>query len=306
MVVSALPLRVRWLLDGIAFNGAADQLGREWVIDSETGWSASPPVRNDQTQPRTGAHGGWPPRTYRDPRTIRLDGWVYAPTWEARRDAEHRLAALCAEPGRKFELRCTEETGELLAHVTQDDTTLVSVRPGGQWLDFSLQLVAADPRKYTAVEHTAETGLPSESVTGLTFGMDDVGGLDFALAGSGLDFGSQRDAGRATVANVGTADTAPGLALLGPLAPPVTVSRPDNPAGRLIYLDPLGENDRLVIDVRERTVRLGDVSRRHRTVVTDWDAFVVSPKATVDFVLSHGSVPNATARLQVRWRAAWW
>src|SRR6266498_4289925 len=167
MPASGLPLRVRWHLDGLTFNGASDNAGREWVIDKETGWSASPPVRNDQTQPRTGAHGGWPPRTYRDPRTIRLDGWVYAPTFEARRDAEHRLAALCAEPGREYELRCTEETGELLAHVVQDDTTLVTVRPGGFWLDFSLQLVAADPRKYGVVEETAETGLPGDSATGL-------------------------------------------------------------------------------------------------------------------------------------------
>lgn len=304
MVVSALPLRVRWLLDGIAFNGPPDQQGREWVIESESGWSSSPPTRNDQTQTRTGAHGGWPSRVYRDPRSIRLDGWVWSPTWEARRDAEHRLAALCAEPGREYELTCTEETGDLLASVTQDDTTLVTVRSGGRWLDFSIQLVAADPRKYTVAEQTAETGLPSDSATGLDFGADTTG-LDFAAAETGLDFGPQLVTGRATVANTGTADTAPTFTLTGPLAAPVTVTRPDTNA-RVTYLDPLRAGDRLVIDTRHRTVVLGTVNRRHRATVTDWDALTLPPASTVDYVLGHGGSPNAAAGLVVTWRSAWW
>src|SRR5436309_1487131 len=47
MPPSGLPLRVQWQLDGITFNGPPDQLGREWVIDTETGWSASPPLPSD-------------------------------------------------------------------------------------------------------------------------------------------------------------------------------------------------------------------------------------------------------------------
>lgn len=301
--MSGLPLRIRWTLDGHEFNGPPDPHGREWVIESETGWSSSPPTRNDQTQPRTGAHGGWPSRTYRDPRTIRLDGWIYAPTWEARRDAEHHLAALCAEPGSEYELTCTEETGELLASVTQDDTTLVTVRPGGRWLDFSLQLVAADPRKYTAAQQTAETGLPGDSVTGLDFGADDTAGLDFADAG--LDFGPQLVTGRATVVNAGTADTASTFTLTGPLAAPVTITRPDNDA-RVTYLDALTTDDRLVIDTRHRTAHLGTTSRRHRVTVTDWDALTIPPLSTVDYVVGHGGTPNTTARLIVTWRSAWW
>ncbi|MPZ83993.1 MAG: hypothetical protein GEV28_27815 [Actinophytocola sp.] len=304
MPASGLPLRVRWQLDDLVFNGPPDQAGREWVIDTETGWSASPPVRTDQAQPRTGAHGGWPPRTYRDPRTIRLDGWIYSPTWEARRDAEHHLAALCAEPGREYPLRCTEETGELLAHVTQDDTTLVTVRPGGRWLDFSLQLVAADPRKYSASEHAAETGLPGDSTTGLDFGTDPSG-LDFTSADAGLDFGPQLVTGRATAANTGTADTAPTLTLTGPLTPPVTITRPDNGA-RITYRDPLDADDRLVIDTRIRTAYLGTASRRHRVTVTDWDALALPPASVVDFVLGHAGDPNPAARLVVTWRSAWW
>lgn len=302
---TGLPLRVRWTVGDLTFNGSPDEEGREWVIESETGWSASPPVRKDQTQPRTGAHGGWPPRTYRDPRTIRLDGWIYAPTWEARRDAEHRLAALCAEPGREYRLACTEETGELLAHVTQDDTTLVSVRPGGLWLDFSLQLVAADPRKYSAIDQTTETALPGDSTTGLDFGTDDTIGLNFAVADIGLDFGPQLSAGRATAGNTGTADTAPTFTLTGPFNPPVTITRPDNGA-RVTFHDPLDADERLVIDTRHRTVQLGSVSRRHRVTVTGWDALTIPPRSTVDYVLGHAGIPNPAARLAVTWRSAWW
>jgi hypothetical protein len=306
-MATGLPLRVRWTLDGHEFNGPPDLLGREWVIDTETGWSSSPPTRNDQTQPRTGAHGGWPPQVYRDPRVIRLDGWVYAPTWEARRDAEHHLAALCAQSGREYPLSCTEELGELVASVTQDDTTLVSVQPGGLWLDFSLQLVAADPRKYSAAEQTVETGLPGDSITGLDFGPLDVDGLDFAAmnSGTGLDFGLQFVTGRATATNAGTADTTPTLTLTGPLIPPVTITRPDTSA-RIIYHDPLDADDRLVIDITRRTVQLGTTSRRHRATITDWDGFIVPPASTVDYVLHHGGAPNAEALLTVRWQSAFW
>ena len=297
MPASGLPLRVRWQLDHLVFNGPPDSMGREWVVDTETGWSASPPVRTDQTQPRTGTHGGWPPRTYRDPRTIRLDGWIYAPTWEARRDAEHQLAALCAEPGREYPLRCTEETGELLTHVTQDDTTLVTIRPGGRWLDFSLQLVAADPRKYSASEQTAETGLPADSATGLDFAAGSGAGLDFTSAAKGLDFGPQPvdGTGRAIVTNPGTADTAPTLALAGPLTPPVVITRPDNGAS-ITFLDPLTSEQRLVIDTDRRLVLLGSdgvgTSRRHRAIVTDWHTLTIPPLSAVDFALGHGGAPN--------------
>lgn len=302
MPPSGLPARVRWSVDGQEFNGPPDELGREWVISKDTGWSASPPVRDGQSAPRHGAHGSWPATVYREPRTIRLDGWVYAPTFEARRDAEHRLAALCAEPGRRYELRCTEETGELLATVTQDDATLVSIRPGGVWLDFSVQLVATDPRKYSATEHTTTGRLAQDSATGLDFTAGSGAGLDFAR---GLDFGHQEHTGRVTATDDGTADTAPVFTLTGPHTAPVTITRRDNGA-TLTYLDPLASTQRLVIDTGRRLVLLGTATSRHRAVVTDWDALTIPPRSTVEYVLTHAGIPNTAARLNVTWRSAWW
>ncbi|RLK54819.1 phage tail domain-containing protein [Actinokineospora cianjurensis] len=299
MPPSGLPLRVRWTVDGREFNGPPDQLGRDWVIDKVTGWSSSPGVRDSQAAPRTGAHGSWPGTVYREARTIRLDGWVYAPTWEARRDAEHRLAALCSDPEGHYELRCTEETGDLVAGVVQDDATLVTVRPGGLWLDFSLQLVAADPRKYAATEQTTTTRLPISSTTGLDFVTG--GGLTFT---GGLDFGPQAFTGRANATNTGTADTAPVFALAGPLTPPITITR--RGGSTLTYLDPVTAEQRLVIDTRERLVLLDNVPARTRAVVTDWDALTIPPAATGLYVLSHADNPNPTATLTITWRSAWW
>lgn len=315
MAVSGLPVRVRWRLAGIEFGGPPDQLGREWVIDSDEGWSSSPPVRDPQAQNRAGAHGAWPATVYRDPRSIRLDGWVYAPTFEARRDAEHQLAALCADPEQRYELACTEEDGEKYATVAQDDTTLVSIQPGGLWLDFSLQLTAADPRKYGATEQTTATGLPADSATGLDFAAGGGAGLDFATSdsdgGTGLDFGPQPvdGTGRAIVTNTGTADTAPTLTLTGPLSPPIVITRPDN-AASITYHDAITSAQRLVIDTDQRLVLLGTgetgASRRHRATVTDWHALTIPPLSTVDYVLRHGGPPNTDARLTVTWRPAWW
>ncbi|PPK63529.1 phage tail family protein [Actinokineospora auranticolor] len=298
MPPSGLPLRVRWTLDGLVFNGPPDAAGREWVIDRVTGWSASPGVRDSLAAPRTGDHGSWPGTVYREARTIRLDGWVYSPTWEARRDAEHRLAALCAEPAGRYPLTCTEETGDLVAEVVQEDPTLVTIRPGGLWLDFSLQLVAADPRKY-GPEQTAATRLPAPSATG---------GLDFTAPGlgfdgTGLDFGPQEHTGRLTATNTGTADTAPVLTLTGPLTPPVIVTRD---RATVTFLDPITADQRLVIDTRQRLVQLDGVSARARAIVTDWDAFTLHPGIPGVFVLTHNDRPNPTASLTLAWRSAWW
>ncbi|WP_018686538.1 phage tail domain-containing protein [Actinokineospora enzanensis] len=298
MPPSGLPLRVRWTLDGQEFNGPPDAAGREWVIDKVTGWSASPGVRDSLAGSRTGDHGSWPGTVYREARTIRLDGWVYAPTWEARRDAEHRLAALCASPAGRYPLRCTEETGDLVAEVVQEDATLVTIRPGGYWLDFSLQLVAADPRKY-GPEQAATTRLPAPSTTG---GLDFTApGLDFTAPG--LDFGPQEHTGRVTATNTGTADTAPTLTLTGPLTPPITITRD---TVSVVFLDPITADQRLTIDTRARLVLLDGVPARARAVVTDWDALALRPGAPGVFVLTHNDLPNPAASLTVTWRPAWW
>jgi hypothetical protein len=199
------------------------------------------------------------------------------------------------------ELRCTEETGDLTAMVARSDQTQVAIDPGGYSLSFVLALRAPDPRKYADPIGT-DGGLPSES-GGLDF--EAGGGLDFETKG-GLDFGSTMGLGHAVAANPGTADSAPVLTVFGPLTAPITISRTDTGA-TLTYLDSITGGRFVTIDTAARTV-LQDAAtqRRHRTIVPDWDALTIPPGGRAEYVLSHNDIPNATARLHVAWRPAWW
>jgi hypothetical protein len=285
-------LRVRWVLDGVVFNDDPDTDGTEYLITAETGWSSSPPVRTTSTD-RTGAQGAYPAPVWSGARIVDLTGKAFATSWEARRRAEHRLAALASDPARLVELRCTEETGDLTAMVARSDQTQVAIDPGGYSLSFALALRAPDPRKY-ADPHAADGGLPGET-----------GGLDYETKG-GLDFGTTTGLGHAVAANPGTADTAPVLSLFGPLTGPVTISRTDTGAA-LAYLDSISGSRFVTIDTAARTVLLdGATQRRHRTIVPDWDALTIPAGGRAEYVLSHNDIPNPTARLHVTWRPAWW
>ena len=293
-------LRVRWVLDGLVFNDDPDPDGTQYLITTEAGWSSSPPVRTTSTD-RTGAHGGYPAPVWAGARIIDLGGRVIATSWDARRRAEHRLAALGSDPTRLVELRCTEETGDLTASVARSDTTQVAIDPGGYSLSFALALRAPDPRKY-ATPQNADGGLPVEA-GGVDF--ETGGGLDLETKG-GLDFGTASGLGPAVAANPGTADSAPLLSLFGPLTPPITITRTDT-AATLTYLDPIPAGQVVTIDIAARTVLLGGATqRRHRAIIPDWDALTIPSSGVAQFALTHNDVPNLTARLHVTWRPAWW
>lgn len=293
-------LRVRWVLDGLVFNDAPDPDGTEYLITSETGWSSSPPVRTTSVD-RTGAHGAYPALVWSGARIIDLTGKAVATNWEARRRAEHRLAALASDPARLVELRCTEETGDLTAMVARSDQTQVAIDPGGYSLSFALALRAPDPRKY-GDPLSADGGLPLET-SGLDF--ETGGGLDLETKG-GVDFGAAVGLGRAVTVNPGTADTAPVLRLDGPLTAPIVITRIDTGA-TLAYLNSIAAGQFVTIDIAARTVLLGGMTqRRHRAIVPDWDALTIPPGARAEFALTHNDTPNSTARLHVIWRPAWW
>jgi len=293
-------LRVRWVLDGLVFNDDPGPDGSEYVVTTEAGWSSSPPVRTTSTD-RTGAHGAYPAPVWSGARIVDLGGKVFTPSWEARRQAEHRLAALASDPARLVELRCTEETGDLTAMVARSDQTQVAIDPGGYSLSFALALRAPDPRKY-GDPLNADGGLPLEA-GGLDY--ETGGGLDYGTKG-GLDFGMATGLGHAVAVNLGTADSAPVLQLLGPLTGPVVITRTDT-GETLTYLNSVPSGQFVVIDVANRTVLLGGATqRRDRAIVPDWDALTTPPGGRAEFALTHNDVPNSTARLHVSWRPAWW
>jgi hypothetical protein len=197
-------LRVQWELDGLRFNDGVDADGVQWVVESEVGWSGTTSPRTART-PRPGGHGSYRSPVYRGERIVELTCWAAATTWEARRRAEHRLAALCSEPGRLYPLLCTEEIGDLTADVELDDVIDPIIKPGGYVLEFAIQIAAPDPRKY-APWISGEAELPDEPTGGLD--ATTAGGLDATTAG-GLDAGGVGPTGLVTITNTGNAPSSP-------------------------------------------------------------------------------------------------
>ncbi|MGI8310664.1 hypothetical protein [Saccharopolyspora hattusasensis] len=288
-------LPVRWVLDGLTFNTDPDDHGCQYLITEEKGWSGAPETRTSAPSRATGP-GGYPGLVWPQAREIELHGVVLTPTWQARRHTEHRLATLAAEPGRLYELMCTEETGTLTTQVQRAGATEITIRPGGTALDFTITLTAPDPRKY-GPERRVSTGLPSSGR-----GLDFTGGLDFH---GGLDFGPAHSTGLAHVANHGTTTAEPRFVLTGPLVAPITITRRDTGA-HVIYLDSISADEQVLVDLADRIVLTGRANRRYRLAVTDWDALAIPPRRDgIDYALAHHAAPNTRARLTVCWRSAW-
>lgn len=297
MPSAGVPLPVTWRLDGLDLNGPPDILNREWLVTLEEGWSGSAPPRNSRT-PKLWADGSSRGRPFREERIIRLDGSVACPSWEARRLAEYTLAALCSGPD-LYPLVCYEETGPWQTWVELDDAVKVTIVPGGYDLDFSIQLAAPDPFRYSLAELRAEATLPQRGGGGLTFDPDELAGLDFTTESySGLDFGEPDRSGTAIVANDGNAPAPLLIELLGPLSPPITVWRADT-GQRLVYEGTVFEGQRLAIDTGRRSVFLNDANYRHLLSEADW---FMAPPGYTQVMWEHSGEFNPSARMVVRWR----
>jgi len=305
MTTTAISLPVQWSLPswGLSFNtNVKDANGAAYFCTDEKGWSGGPPVR-PSTQGKPYSQGAFNGPNFAGARIITLFGTVSAPTTIARRAAEHTVAAALMDPFNLYDLHCTEETGELIAYVRLDQPTTVVQMPGGLDFQWSMQLAAPDPRKYSATNQSASTGLPMT-----TGGLDWAtgGGLDWATGG-GLNWGTVVSTGSVVMANAGTADTWPkftiaanGTALV---TPGITITFNGS---TLFYNDTLAGGDVLVIDTNpsSRSVILNGVSDRRGSLTTaQWAS--IPAKTTVTAAFS-AAVYSATATLSAQWANAYW
>ncbi|MDX3661331.1 hypothetical protein PV646_28835 [Streptomyces sp. ID05-26A] len=306
---------VQWELDGLRFNAGIDDDGVEWGVESEIGWSGTTAPKTIRT-PRPGGHGSYRGPVYRGERIVELTCFAVAETWEARRRAEHRLAALCSEPGLLYPLLCTEEIGDLTADVELDATIDPIISRGGYSLRFAIQVAAPDPRKYGPwISGVAE--LPAQPTGGLD--ATTAGGLDATTAG-GLDAGGVGPTGLVTVENTGRAPSSPlvqfdaGTAdLVNPeLADVVTgdVLRYTGtvPAGQSVWINTSEHPSQYSGAVHPaRSVLLGGPSGVDRggllALVGDWPAVAGQSSSTWAFRATSGA---ASARARIYLRAAQW
>lgn len=268
-------------------NGFTDTAGTQWILMEETGFWDSPEPRTDIVE-RTASHGSYMGPSYYRHRVVTLKGRAYAPTQRAMRTAWSRVSAIGSEPTQSLALSCDSEIGTLTCQVRRDDAVITTPVPtiyrNAHAFEFSLALVAPDPRKYGSQWRTMRAGLPQANEgDGLDFNKlsGSFRGLDFQSAG-GLVFGVSNSTGFLQLTNAGTAPTAPIYTLYGPLTTPVLTATTGGETSLLQYNGDLGPGESIVINPAVPSVLLnGTASRRHLLNPAAFPGFYI-PAATPD------------------------
>lgn len=132
-------------LDGLLMSGSS--LGVRWSKQRLIGWADGVATTLKRTQkPR--AHGSWRSEAFYTDRTIIASGRISAADAGVVRDAVDAIKAACALS--EVLLSVDEHGLTRTAMVSEADAPQITDYPTALVKDYSLQLVAADPRKYGA------------------------------------------------------------------------------------------------------------------------------------------------------------
>jgi hypothetical protein len=308
-----------WTLDTIRFDhqpDARDAQGVQWILTEEKGFWGSPGTRHTLTQRlnKPGAFRSTP--GWKKERVVTLTGRCYAGNFTTLRQAEANVCGLLSDPELPGKLTCYTELGAMQLDVFLDNPILctplnVVSEPG---IEFSIQVVAPDPRKYSVEAQTQSTGLPIDNGDGLDFTQvispDTEGGLFFGDTPGpttvGLTFGTYTS-GLVMLRNAGTAPTTPVYTLHGPLTNPVITCG----GGTLKYNATLAAGEFVDIDPSDPSVLFGGTaSRRELLYPAQFEAFGVpgshgGEPGSLNVGLSHTGASTATGWLSVVYRSAW-
>lgn len=182
------------------------------------------------------------------PRRFELVGGLFgadsAATWQLFDDLKERLA-LGSQHVLRFRRKGRSEDERCIVKVASE----VGDRIGYGWLEWDVDLLAADPRVYSAALKSGSYD-PTDALTG--------GGVSFPLAFP-LTF-STTTASHLVLLNAGNFKTPPVLTIDGPVANPFLDN--DTIGDSIAIANVLGANDRIIVDVAARTVTLNGADRR--------------------------------------------
>lgn len=277
-----------WSLDGWTGN-ALDDFGVAWVVEEEDGWSSSPPVRL-AAEEREQDDGAYDADTFYGPRLITLTGRASAPDNAAMVAAKLRMAAVCANLRAGLKLLAVGEPDATRYALVRRAADVKVKDQGNKLFSWQLQLLAPDPRKYTASVVVA-TGLSSTA-----------GGAAMPMVFPLVFTGAGGTTGIVTVTNAGTYPAKPVLRVTGPVSDPVLENIT---TGRRLMLTglTLSAGDYLDIDMDARTVTLNGSTSRRGYVAAGSDWWTLDPGDNA--VRFGASAYNATAQLQVTAASAW-
>ncbi|AGM09049.1 phage distal tail protein [Amycolatopsis keratiniphila] len=273
-------------VDGWAGN-TVDAEGVEWWVTKEEGWASSPAVRLTLTD-RPERDGAFDAPSYRSPRVITLEGTAVAPDRISKERAKDRLAAVLNDGSRLFPLVVTEPHVVRRAMVRLSGESKILDKKAGAF-EFSVQVTAPDPLRYSAELRVATCPLPSAA-----------GGLKFPLTFP-LDFGTGATGGRLSLENTGTVAAWPTWKIGGPCADPVIINT--QTGEELAFQIQLAAGEVLVVDTDARTVLLQGLASR-RSVMLPHSRWFPLGRGGIDIAFRAAAYDPAT-RLTAEWRDAW-
>ncbi len=267
-----------------AYTGApVDDAGVQWKLTKLDGWDDGWEGAGGVDQ-RTQADGAWVSSQYAGPRVVHLGGSFHTGSWDDATTAWDRLLAQI--PFRQLStLRVSTGEGTLqekTALVRQHEKPIVTRHHGHG--NFSLSLLAPDPRKYDSASRNAALVLPL-----LTGGIAPPLTPPFTITGS-------TSLSQITLTNDGNVTTYPTLVVVGPCPPARIVNLTTGEALRVV--DSVPADQTLLIDVQAGTATTGGQSRR---VLGSW--WGLAPGANE--IAFHADGYDAAAQLLISYRSAW-
>lgn len=244
-----------------------DDYGVEWVVEDESGWSSSPPVRA-VVQPRANADGAWGGPGFYDARVINLTGTAIAPDRVSMLAAKDRIKSAIG-PRTAVQLQVAEAHLTRVASVRLSDQIDLADR-GSYVFTWSLTLTATDPRRYAAEAASATVTLPSSVAAGRTYPRT----YPIVFGGGVVEGGG----GSAFIEQAGDYDATPAvITISGPIISP-RIEHPQT--GRNLTFDiTLAWDETLVVDLGRQTALLNGTSSRAYTISAGSAWFMLVPGA---------------------------
>lgn len=279
-----------------------DSSGVTWGVETITGWHDGPPVRlngvvgggySTLSIPRY--DGSYRSRSYRDVRTIVIQGWAEGPNKFVAEQAWDTFLGLF-EGGGQTQLVVTDDYTTRTAFVELGDQPKADPWQSPYGFDWSLTLLAVDPRKYSLSPVSASTALASTS-----------GGLSWPLdwsTGGGLNWGSSTSTGDLTLNNAGTAETWPMFTLNGPLTNPVITNTLTGQ--QLAYSGSIASGSSLIISTSpySRYVQTG-TGADQRANLTSAQWFPVPKQGSITAQLTSSNVGDTGFLSAIAYPAYW-
>lgn len=265
-------------------GNVTDDFGVDWIVQTEDGWSSSPPVQPTQTD-KAQADGAWQGPGFYGARVINLKGTAIASDRGSMLAAKRRIKAAIG-PRALTAFTVAEADLTLTSQVRLSDQIDISDK-GSRGFVWSLTVVAADPRRYSADSAQPSTGLPVVGAVGRTYNRTYPYSYPIPAGGTGSVFFN----------NLGDYDQTPAvITIWGPVINPWVAHVQ---TGRtLAFGITLLEGQRLVIDLLARTVLLNGTASR-AGAVTPGSAWFMLTRGLNEVQFRGDAGPSGTGAVPV-------